>query len=41
MLIKVPGAILATLVSWWTYHTMFKAWQNMPATTGITAESKE
>ena len=37
----VPGAILATLVSWWTYRTMFKAWQNMPATTGITAESKE
>jgi hypothetical protein len=37
----VPGAILATLVSWWTYRTMFKAWQNMPATTDIAAESKK
>ncbi len=37
----VPGAIACTLVSWWMYRTLFRAWQNLPATTGIAAETKE
>jgi hypothetical protein len=37
----VPGAIMSILVSWWMYSTMFKAWQNMPATTELAAETKK
>ncbi len=37
----VPGAIMCILVSWWMYRTMFKAWQNMPATIELTAETKK
>jgi hypothetical protein len=37
----VPGAITASLVSWWMYRTLLRAWQNLPATTGIAAETKE
>ncbi len=41
MLFIVPGAIMCTLVSWWMYRTMFKAWQSMPATTELAAETKK
>ena len=37
----LPGAIMSTLVSWWMYRTMFKAWQNIPATTELAAETKK
>ncbi len=37
----VPGAIMCTLASWWMYRTMFKAWQNMPATTELAADTKK
>ena len=41
MLFIVPGATMSTLVSWWMYRTMFKAWQNMPAPTELAAETKK
>lgn len=41
MLFIVPGAIMSIFVSWWMYRTMFKAWQNMPATTELAAETKQ
>jgi hypothetical protein len=41
ILFIVPGAIASILVSWWMYRTMFKAWQNMPATTELAAETKK
>jgi len=37
----LPGAIMSILVSWWEYHTMFKAWQNMPVITETVAETKK
>lgn len=37
----LPGAIMSILVSWWEYHTMFKAWQNVPVTTEPAAETKK
>ncbi len=41
VLFIVPGAIMSIFVSWWMYRTMLKAWQNMPATTELAAETKK
>jgi hypothetical protein len=37
----LPGAIMSIFVSWWMYRTMFKAWQNMSATTELAEETKK
>jgi hypothetical protein len=41
ILFIAPGAIMSILVSWWMYRIMFEAWQNMPAPTERTAETKK